>query len=165
MKNALQKIDKSLYRVESGFIVTLLLGLVGAGVLQILLRRLTDFAIPDLEISMRWAVVWLTFFGASLATRQSKHVSVDAIGRLFHGLGKIWLNIFIDLFSLFIVVLLAYTSWSFVLEEREFGTTVMNDLPAWIIEIIFPLGFGLIAFRLILKIILNLLELRKKREG
>jgi len=90
---------------------------------------------------------------------------VDAIGRLFHGMGKIWLNIFIDLFSLFIVILLTYTSWSFVLEEREFGTTVMNDIPAWIIEIIFPLGFGLIAFRLILKIILNLIELRKKQEG
>ena len=158
MKAYIQKISDIIFKVESFLLTFLLLGLVFAGVLQILLRRLTDFAVPDLEITMRWVVVWLTFIGAGVATRQNKHVSVDALGRLFKGKAKKYLDVFVSLVSLFVVAILARYSWLFVMEEKEFGTTLMNNFPAWLIELVFPLGFGLIALRLFLRILLDLLS-------
>ena len=163
MKKILQKIDASLASLESGFIVFFLMALVFAGVLQIILRRLTNFAIPDLEITMRWVVVWLTFIGASLATRDRKHISVDAIGRLFTGNYKKILNLLVDFFSLFIVYLLLSTSWEFVMEEMEYGGTLMNEIPAWAVELVFPIGFGIIALRLIIHILNGLLSLKTER--
>ena len=161
MKKALQKIDTVLASLESGFIVFFLMALVLAGVLQIILRRLTDFAVPDLEITMRWVVVWLTFIGASLATRERKHVSVDALGRLFKGKSKVLLNLVIDSFSLFIVILLLQTSWEFVMEEMEYGGTLMNEVPAWLVEIVLPFGFAIIALRLLLHIGQEIISLLK----
>ena len=161
MKAIIHKISDSIYKAESLLLTVLLLGLVFAGVIQILLRRMTDFAVPDLEITMRWVVVWLTFIGASVATRQNKHVSVDALGRLFTGKAKIILDLLVAFFSFLIVSLLSYYSWLFVMEEKEFGTTVMNNLPAWLIELVFPLGFGLIAFRLLLRMTEDFINLRE----
>jgi TRAP-type C4-dicarboxylate transport system permease small subunit len=161
MKAIIHKISDSIYKAESLLLTVLLLGLVFAGVIQILLRRMTAFAVPDLEITMRWVVVWLTFIGASVATRQNKHVSVDALGRLFTGKAKIILDLLVAFFSFLIVSLLSYYSWLFVMEEKEFGTTVMNNLPAWLIELVFPLGFGLIAFRLLLRMAEDFINLRE----
>lgn len=164
MKDFLKKFDLNLARFESGFIFFFLMFLVIAGVLQILLRRLTDYAIPDLEISMRWIVVWLTFFGASLATRKRKHISIDVLGRLLTGNKKRILDIFINLFSLFIVLLLLITSWNFVKDEMAFGGTLMNNISSWVIEIVFPLGFSLIALRLLINVLTDFLLLISKSE-
>ena len=164
MKKALQKTDSFLASIESSFIVFFLLALVFAGVIQIVLRRLTDYAVPDLEITMRWVVVWLTFMGASLATRERKHISVDALGRLFKGKSKKFLNLIIDSFSLFIVILLLRASWEFVMDEMEYGGTLMNEVPAWMVESVLPFGFAIISLRLVLHILQEILSLLKGRD-
>ena len=43
--------------------------------------------------------------------------------------------------------ILAWHGGRFVQMEREFGSMVLNNLPAWILEAIIPVSFGLIAYR------------------
>jgi TRAP-type C4-dicarboxylate transport system permease small subunit len=87
-------------------------------------------------------------------TREHKHINVDALGRLFRGKARRWLQLFINCFSLFIVILLMLAARDFVLMEREFATEISHGVPAWIVELILPFGFLLIAIRLVLDSIL-----------
>jgi C4-dicarboxylate transporter DctQ subunit len=155
MINTLEKIDRFFEKLETGVITSLLFALIGVGLIQIFLRRFTDMAIPDLEISMRWVVVWITFLGASIATRQRKHISVDALGRLFTGSNRHILDILIDLLSLFVVSVIILAAYEFWLSEMAFGDTLMNGIPSWYITLIFPLGYLLIALRLVLQIVFH----------
>jgi TRAP-type C4-dicarboxylate transport system permease small subunit len=42
---------------------------------------------------------------------------------------------------------LAWQALRFVADERRFGETVLGELPAWMFEVVMPVGFAVIAAR------------------
>jgi TRAP-type C4-dicarboxylate transport system permease small subunit len=68
-------------------------------------------------------------------------------------LGRAMVEVCIHLFSCFICGLLTYASLKFVKNEAEMGAATLINIPAWILEAILPLTFGLMAFRFALRAI------------
>ena len=133
--------------------------------LQVILRNLLDQGIVWGDTFLRHLVLWVGFIGASLATREEKHINIDLFSRFFKNKSKNIIQVITYAFSAFVCYILMSAAWNFVMEEREFETIIFNDIPAWYFQIIIPVGFGLMALRFVFSIIDKLEEIFKPKPG
>lgn len=162
MQRIISRIDKGLLSVENLLIVLLLSVMVLMAFLQVILRNLFSMGILWADIFLRHLVLWVGFIGASLATRESKHINVDILSRLMSKKKQPYLRIFIDFVSAGVCFVLARAGYKFLSYEIEAGTKLFNDIPAWIFELIIPVGFALIGFRFLLNLIEQIIQISSK---
>ncbi|RMF31356.1 MAG: TRAP transporter small permease [Chloroflexi bacterium] len=124
--------------------------------IQVVLRNFFRTGLPWADLVLRHLVLWLGMLGASLATRQEKHISIDVITRFLSVPARHGLRIVLYAFSALICFFLFYASWDFVAEERAFGSLFFGSLPLWPFQLILPVGFALLAFRFALHAITRL---------
>jgi TRAP-type C4-dicarboxylate transport system permease small subunit len=153
MKKVLLKIDSGLFYVENSIILLTLGSMVILSFLQVVLRNLFDTGLLWGDILLRHLVLWVGFLGASLATREDKHINVDILTKLIPPRIVPFIKFSIHLFAIFICYVLAKASYVFLTFEIEFGSTLFLDIPAWYFQIILPMGFALIGIRFLLKIV------------
>jgi len=107
------------------------------------------------DIFLRHLVLWVGFLGASLATRDEKHINIDLFTRFVPDRWRSIPNIIINLFSAVICWYLTEAAYTFVNDEKTYETIAFNDIPAWYLQVIIPIGFLLMAFRFLLLAIKN----------
>lgn len=164
MKNILQKIDSGLAQGEN-FLIFLTLGLmVGLSFLQVLLRNFFESGILWADIFLRHLVLWVGFIGASLATRNEKHINIDILTRMVPVKIVPYIKISVDLVTVVVCIILAKASYTFLTFEIEAETIIFKNIPAWYFQIIMPAGFSLIGIRFVLKILEQLLIFFSKQE-
>jgi C4-dicarboxylate transporter, DctQ subunit len=161
MMNRWERIDEAIDRIETILIVVFLSAMMLLAFLQIFLRNVftTGFAWGDMLL--RNLVLWIGFIGATLATREGKHINIDVISRSLSPFVRGLAEFGIHLFSCFICGLLTFASLKFVRNEAQMGTTTLLGIPIWIMEVILPLTFGLMAFRFILRSMKSALSMKK----
>jgi C4-dicarboxylate transporter DctQ subunit len=152
MRKTLLKIDASLALLENFLIIVILGIMVLLSFLQVVLRNFFDTGLLWGDIFLRHLVLWVGFIGASLATRQDKHINIDIFNRIISKKFVPPVKFVVNLFSLIICIILAKASYQFMIMEKEAGTILFNNVHSWIIEIILPGGFSLIALRFVLKL-------------
>ena len=84
------------------------------------------------------SVLWVALLGASVATRENRHISIDLLradwGRkAWPGSGRP--SIF---FSAFVCFLLIHPALRFVQEEYQVGKTLALGIPIWVSQSILP---------------------------
>ncbi len=167
---ALKWFDKILARLEGWLIITFLWLMVIFTFMQVCLRGLYTHAhfqwanalmghLDWSEPFVRLLVLWLTFLGASLVTRENRHIKIDLFGAL---LSQKWLpvrELILSIICALISAIMLKVCIDYVKMEMEFSATLFADFPAWIGELIIPAGFGLILFRFLLRAIEQGLEI------
>jgi TRAP-type C4-dicarboxylate transport system permease small subunit len=153
MMSRLERLDEAIDRVETAIVVLFISAMMVIAFLQICLRNVFATGLTWGDLILRNLVLWIGFIGATLATREGKHINIDAISRSLPPLGRAMVEVCIHLFSCFICGLLTYASLKFVKNEAEMGAATLINIPAWILEAILPLTFGLMAFRFALRAI------------
>ncbi len=158
----LKGIERGLARIEGWLIVFFLSLMVILTFLQVLLRALS------IHTHLRWAsalmgvldwsepfvrllVLWLTFLGASLLTRENKHIRIDLMSEL---LPSRWQPLWECTLSVVCIVVLAFVlkaSIDYVRMEMTYGGMLFLEIPTWIAQAIIPLGFTTILFRFFLR--------------
>lgn len=73
--------------------------------------------------------------------------------------------IIVDLFAVAVAGVLAWYSWEFVAESREFGDQIFGELPVWPFQTVLPVGFALIAYRYLVRAAGQLLALVRGGAG
>ncbi|MFC2088734.1 TRAP transporter small permease [Calditrichota bacterium] len=159
MLKFLEAINKWLAKFETAILVTVLSIMVVLAFLQVILRNLFDQGILWGDTFLRHLVLWVGFLGASLATREKKHINIDLLTRFFKGKIKISINAMVNLFAAVICWYLTSASWTFVMDERSYNTILFNDIPAWYFQIIIPAGFLLMTFRFFIFFIEHIVEI------
>lgn len=159
MRKFLIGFDKKLASAETTLIILLLSVMVLMAFLQVVLRNLFSYGIVWGDIFLRHLVLWVGFIGASLATRESKHINIELLSRITPRRVMPYVRILIDLVSAGICLLLARAGLNFLLMEIEADTTIFLQVPAWIFQLIIPVGFALIALRFLLQIAEQVAEL------
>lgn len=125
--------------------------LIGAG--QILLRNVFSIGLVWADGATRLIVLWLALLGAMAASRDDRHIAINVIDRfLTHRLQRV-VSVARYLFTAGVCAVLAWYSWAFVRDSREFGDTLLGDWPAWWFQIVMPVAFALIAYRYLLRAI------------
>jgi TRAP-type C4-dicarboxylate transport system permease small subunit len=51
---------------------------------------------------------------------------------------------------------LAWYAWTFVSDSREFGDTLLGDVPAWWLQSIMPVAFALMAWQFVVQAVKRL---------
>ena len=142
-----QRWDETLGRVEKIFVALMLSVMILLAFLQIVLRNAFSSGISWGDPLVRYLVLWVGFIGASLATKDGKHITIEVFSGWFSGAGRRYLKAISHLVSAFICGLLTFAGWTFVQNEAQMGGTTFLDLPAWIPQIIIPVTFALMALR------------------
>ena len=156
-----ERLDRILDRVEQTLLILLLGFMVVVAFTQIVLRNVfaTGFAWSD--SMLRNLVLWVGFLGATLATREEKHINIDILSRRLPSAGKDLAVAITRGFSFLVCLLLTYAALKFIRNESAMGNVTFLGLPAWIPEMILPGTFGLMSFRFALRFLRHLSVLRR----
>jgi TRAP-type C4-dicarboxylate transport system permease small subunit len=166
----LKKMDNALAWIEKRLLVGLLALMVILMFLHVLLRGLHRYAdlqwanmvlgrIDWTEIVVRLLVLWVTFLGASLLTRDHKHIKIDLMSFM---LPKKWQPVqafVLSIACIFICIVMVKASIEFLIIEISFGGILFLGFPSWIGQIIIPLGFLMILLRFVFQGIAQILTL------
>ena len=142
--NGMEKVGT---HAEDALLLIILIGMILLAGTQILLRNFFETSLFWGDEMLRMMVLWLTIAGGLAASRMDKHISIAVLDRFLPANAQIVTKIIIDLFTAFICALFAWHSARFVMGSYEFGDLLMRNIPAWTLQIILPIGFGLMAFR------------------
>jgi C4-dicarboxylate transporter DctQ subunit len=159
--NQWERVDEIMARVEQTFLVTFLGFMIGIAFLQILLRNFFSTGLDWGDSLVRNLVLWTGFIGATLATKEGKHINIDVVSRWLPSLGKNVVALITHLFSFFVCCGLTYAALKFIKNEVQMENITFLDIPAWIPEMILPITFGLMTFRFGLRSIRTLSEMGK----
>lgn len=141
------RLDQFLGRIEKMLLVVLMATMILIAFTQIVLRNFFETGIAWGDSLVRYLVVWVGFIGATLATRESKHIKIDVFSRWLPGIGSNINQFIIHLFSCFICGLLTYAAVKFVRNEYRMGDVDFLNLPIWLFQIVIPAACGLMTLR------------------
>jgi TRAP-type C4-dicarboxylate transport system permease small subunit len=143
----LVRLIKIITWTENTLLIGMLALMVGLAAAQIFFRNFLDISIFGADQMLRLLVLWVAFLGAVAASREGKHIHVDAIARWLPARVKSGVVALTDLFTVIVCLLLAWQSLRFMQSTRESGEMAFGTMPVWVAELILPLGFTLIALR------------------
>jgi TRAP-type C4-dicarboxylate transport system permease small subunit len=133
--------------LESAVLVLILATMVVLAGAQIVLRNTTGGGIVWADPALRVLVLWIGMVGALAATRDDKHLTVDAVSRLLSATWKARTRVITDLVTAVVSGLVAWHAARLMIGDKQAGLTAFGEVPVWVCEAILPIGFGLIAMR------------------
>ncbi len=137
--------------LENAVLFFLLGGLILLSASQIALRNIFSTGLPWADPAVRMMVLWLALAGGIAAGRDRKQIAIDVVTRLLPGRARRIADTVACLFTSAIATAVAWHSLRFVRDSHAFGDTVFGAWPAWIFQIILPIGFAAIAYRYFLR--------------
>jgi TRAP-type C4-dicarboxylate transport system permease small subunit len=158
-------LDYWLASLERALVVLLLTGLLGLGLLQVIERNVLASGIFWADELLQHIVLWLGFLGASLATREHRHLSIDVLNHFLPVQWQGWLALLVNIVALVLCILLVQAAWGLVRSEYTAGTMLTFGVPAWLAQSIIPLGFGAITLRFALRLMETLARLLQPEAG
>ena len=137
--------------VESGLLVLLLSSMILLAAYQVIARNFFDTGILWGDSLVRVLVLWVTFIGATIASRNDEHIRIDLLTRFTGERSSLWLDRFRSLFTAFIAGVFAWFSFDFVRLDYEDGIIAFASVPAWVCELVMPIGAALICLRYLIR--------------
>jgi TRAP-type C4-dicarboxylate transport system permease small subunit len=167
--------DDILAKVEGWLIVLFLWIMIAATFLQVFLRSLYTHAhlkwanallghIDWTEPLARILVLWLTFLGASLVSRERRHIKIDLLEVVLPAAWYPFREMLLAFLSALISTLLLAASLAFIEMEMAYGGRILPAVPSWTCQAIIPLGFAAMTFRFALRGLLEFMAIRRRRK-
>jgi TRAP-type C4-dicarboxylate transport system permease small subunit len=130
-------------------VLTVTLGLmVLLPVLEVLLRRFFSWGISGSTAWVQHGTLLVGMVGGAVAARQKRLLSL-ATADYLKGRWKTFSTVFSQGFAAAVTTLLCVAGVRFVLEEMPGGKVLSFGVPFWVLQAFIPLGFALVAARLI----------------
>lgn len=103
------------------------------------------------DVFLRHMVLIVGFLGATVAVRRREHITIDAVGqyvsgRLRHGFGAVT-----SLFAVVVCIFLAKAGADLVFLGVEDSSELFLGVRQWAVQLVFPIGFGLLALHFALR--------------
>ena len=137
-------------KLEDWFLILTLAVMVILAVAQIFFRNVFGEGVVWIDPLLRVLVLWVAIAGAVVATRTDNHIRIDFFTRYIPKKYIKYLQRTVYAFCIFICGLISYHGARFVQMDYEYNTIAFADVPAWLTEIIIPIGFFMIALRYLL---------------
>lgn len=143
----LQKAERVGQLLEDAVLVFILGGMILLAAAQIVLRNVFDFGFIWSDELLRLLVLWIALAGAVAASRSDKHINIAVLDRFLPRFASSLAKIVIHLFTAAICGVVTVVSARFVYSSWEYGDILLGAVPAWLLQIILPLGFALMTWR------------------
>jgi len=136
-----------LKRVEEILLGCLLILMVLLGLIQILFRNVLSIGLYWIDPILRHAVLWVALLGASAATREDRHISIDLLSPRLGIRTRYWVSAVIHFFSAVVCFLLILPAIQFVQEEYPMGKVLALGIPTWVVQAILPVMLAVLTLR------------------
>jgi C4-dicarboxylate transporter, DctQ subunit len=147
LQERLDKLRLWVWRLEDGLILLLLLGMILLACLQIFMRNAFGSGLLWADPALRVLLLWTALFGAMVASRHDRHISIDIVSRWLPPLLRAFSKTFNSLFAGAVCSVAAFYAGWFVVDEYRYSSAGIGGIPVWIFESVMPLAFGLMALR------------------
>ena len=163
--NILRLVDRLFSKVEMIVLVVSLSIMVFLAFGQVVLRNAFNAGYPWADPIVRHLVIWSGFMGAALATRDERHISIDALTKFFSHKSKRVVAVVTSAFAAVVCYYLATASWQFLLEEKAVNNMMVLSIPTWVAIIIIPVGYGVLTFHFLIRGLENAIAMRSNPAG
>jgi tripartite ATP-independent transporter DctM subunit len=133
--------------LEDGVAAAALAAMVVLPLVEIAVRRLFGVGVPGSGPFVQHLTLWVGFLGAAIAAREGKLLAL-ATGAAVPRQARRAAAVFSATVAACMTTILACGAVQLVIAERETGTIIAADVPAWVGQLVLPVGFALIAVRL-----------------
>ncbi len=99
-----------------------------------------------IDVVLRQLVILIAFFGGMLATHRGKHINVDALSKLLGPGARRVLGVLTNALAVGVCIVLARAGSQLVAIGREHPERLVPWLDEWVFQLMYPFGFGLLAF-------------------
>ncbi len=118
-------------------------------VTEIILRKVFSTGLSNASAMVQHLTLIVGMMGGALAARDGRLLALSPIQTLLKGRWKIAARIFSSAFAAVISFFLCAASFIFVKDVRPLGKILVYGIPVWVVQLVLPIGFGLIAVRLL----------------
>ena len=137
-------------RVGEDSLVTIALGaLVILPLLQIVLRRLFHTGVSGATAIQQHLTLVISLLGGMLAARDRRLLSLSTLAHLLKGRWQVFARVYGSAVAAAISLFLCVAAAQLAASEREGGGMMAYQIPVWTVQLIMPIGFGVIALRLL----------------
>jgi tripartite ATP-independent transporter DctM subunit len=140
---------RHLRSAENGLTVLVLLSMVLLPVAEILLRAAFNVGISGSSAIVQHLTLLVGMLGGAIAAREGRLLALSPAQALLKGRAREWAVVFSSGFAAAISAALCYTGWEYVQAVRPLGKILVYGIPVWTVQLFLPLGFGLVALRLV----------------
>ena len=134
---------------ENLVLVLPLVAMVTLPVMEILLRSVFKTGISGSSLIVQHLTLIVAMVGAAIAAREGRLLALSPAQTLLKGRWKTAARILSSAFAAAITSFLCLVSFKYVRDVRPLGKILAYGIPVWTIQLFIPLGFGVIALRLL----------------
>lgn len=126
------------------------LAMTALGFVNVVVRYLTSYSFAATQELLLDGFLLITIFGAAIAARRGEHLAVTLVTDLLPAAGR---RVAVAISAALSVLLLALSAWytlDLVQNQYQSGVTSSGmQIPEWYVSVGLPIGFTLIAVRLV----------------
>ena len=120
--------------------------------IQVLIRFVFIYSIPWSEELSRFLNIYIIFLSINLTIRNNMPIKIDFLDSLLNGKVKLNLRILVDIISMLILVVAAYSGYKlFIIGFKSISPGL--GIPLYIVYAVIPLGYGLSVIETALQIV------------
>lgn len=138
-----------LFHGENSLIILALGAMMLLPVIEILLRAFFKTGISGSSAIVQHLTLIVGMLGGAIAAREGRLLALSPAQTLLKGRWKSAAHIFSNGFAAAICFFLCVASVGYVLAMKPLGKILVYGIPVWVIQLFLPVGFGLIALRLV----------------
>lgn len=149
---AIATFDRGLALVETALVVAGLGAMVVLAFAQVVLRNAGLGGVQEFPTITQHLVLWVGMLGASLATADRKHISIEVVSNFFGPRTRRVVEALVDATTVLVCALLAFVAWKYIdFIEREEAKAIFTlggvRFLRWWSLLVVPAGFGLMGLR------------------
>ena len=155
----LERLERTGRHLETILLVFLLSSMMLLAVGQIVLREVFSTGFVWADELIKLMVLWLAMVGSVAASRENRHIRIDALSHILPKLAVDLTRALVDVFAAIVSGIIAWQTWRYLQVEIEYEDMVLVNVPAWIAHSVLPAAFLLISFRFVVLFIKQIGEI------
>lgn len=116
---------------------------------EVLLRKTVHAGISGVNSIVQHLTLIVGVLGGAIAARENRLLALSTLTTILKGRWKSAATIFSGAFAAAVSTFLCVASVQFALSERTSGDVIAYGIRTWVVQLLLPLGFGLVAVRLL----------------
>jgi len=136
---------------ENLAVVIILLAMAALPMAEVIAREIFRSSIPGAIVTVRHLTLWIGFVGAMLAARENRLLSFTGETTWLRDRWGQWTGVIAGIASVGITITLMFASYKLMATERAFPRPVLGPIQVWTTQLVMPVGFGVMAWRLLMR--------------
>ena len=137
-------------RLEEYICSLIFLAMTAVGFANVLVRYLTNYSFAATQEVLLNGFLLITVFGAAIAARRGQHLAVTLFADMLPPRGRLVIQWVATVLGVLLLLLSAYYCVELIGNQRRSGITSAGlQVPSWYYSLALPLGFAMIALRLV----------------